>query len=436
MEQEKNEVMDLLFTELIVRKDEEGSGYINGGLLKSLFELHKQCINDRKYAEQFTSRFMRLDDDDTIIYADFYANGLSNFRINAGFENLTNTATIWRNFEQYFYEKITTIMKGQKQSQETKSQLRVLEKKFNHKRLRPDELRTFKSNPKKEYTICAKGEDKKLLTFDRLATMVNDVNINYTDHHTIDDFEAMTEDERFKQQQQQQQQQQQEKTKKKNRGRRNKKTDITKRNNNKATDDTITTADDTITTTDDIKNTVADDRTTDDTITPADDTITTTDDIKQNNDTDDRATDDIKQNTSDRVTDDIKQITKATLYDCKCGSKSTRKDLHERTKRHKNYISSGVIHSTLTEKQRRDKFYEKHKDEIYKCECGKDVRRVSKQHHIITLHHRNFIEQKESRPKGNHMTDCDICGSTFMKYELSKHVKSKRHLKNLESSKQ
>jgi hypothetical protein len=165
-------------------------------------------------------------------------------------------------------------------------------------------------------------------------------------------------------------------------------------------------------------------------------TITVTDDVKHA---------ESKDNETITITDEVKHVdvkeilerkVKRNFYqDCKCGSKITQKDIHERTKKHRDYINN-VPTVPLSNACYSSRYYEKHRNDRYICECGKEGKAHSLKQHLTSRQHRNFLDGKETLPRSNHMVDCP-CGSHFLKYELPKHLRTHKHLEyvaNLEKT--
>jgi hypothetical protein len=146
---------------------------------------------------------------------------------------------------------------------------------------------------------------------------------------------------------------------------------------------------------------------------PPCETITTTDDTKQT-----------------EAPVKVKHIDNE-FKDCPCGSKARTTRDHKESNRHQKYIATGVIYKKQTDKERRDRHVDKYENITYTCECGVEVKRLQKYKHQRTLRHKDFINDKKSLPRSNHMTDCP-CGSSLLKYQLPNHVKSRKHLKYLE----
>jgi exonuclease VII large subunit len=111
---------------------------------------------------------------------------------------------------------------------------------------------------------------------------------------------------------------------------------------------------------------------------------------------------------------------------CPCGSKTYRKDLHEKTQRHKNYIEYGTIHKTKTQTDRNIKRYLKNSQIISRCGCGEDVKDSAKSQHEQSKKHTYFIEHGHKQPAGNYMVRCE-CGTYFLKYNMSRHKNTIGH---------
>jgi chemotaxis protein histidine kinase CheA len=128
----------------------------------------------------------------------------------------------------------------------------------------------------------------------------------------------------------------------------------------------------------------------------------------------------------------VKRPEKFDYSKCPCGSKTYRKDLHEKTQRHKNYIESGTVHKTKTQTERNIKRYHKNSQIIKRCECGEDVKESSKAQHEQSKKHIYFIEHGHKQPAGNYMIRCE-CGTYFLKYNMARHKNTIGHRHYLES---
>jgi len=115
---------------------------------------------------------------------------------------------------------------------------------------------------------------------------------------------------------------------------------------------------------------------------------------------------------------------------CSCGSKTARKDLHEKTLRHKNFIEFGIIHKNKTQQERNIKRYAKNNRIITRCACGEMVKKSSKLLHEQSKKHKYFMEHGQKIQNGNHMVRCD-CGVYFMRYNTARHRGTLVHLNYL-----
>ena len=126
------------------------------------------------------------------------------------------------------------------------------------------------------------------------------------------------------------------------------------------------------------------------------------------------------------VANEVKRPEKFDYSKCPCGSKTYRKDLHEKTQRHKNYIESGTVHKTKSQTDRNIKRYLKNSQIIKRCECGEDVKDSAKSQHEQSKKHIYFIEHGHKQPAGNYMIRCE-CGTYFLKYNMSRHKNTIGH---------
>jgi hypothetical protein len=129
------------------------------------------------------------------------------------------------------------------------------------------------------------------------------------------------------------------------------------------------------------------------------------------------------------IRDEANEVKRPVKFDyskCPCGSKTYRKDLHEKTQRHKNYIESGTVHKTKSQTDRNIKRYLKNSQIIKRCQCGEDVKESAKSQHEQSKKHIYFIEHGHKQPAGNYMTRCD-CGTYFLKYNMSRHLNTLGH---------
>jgi hypothetical protein len=122
----------------------------------------------------------------------------------------------------------------------------------------------------------------------------------------------------------------------------------------------------------------------------------------------------------------VKRPEKFDYSKCPCGSKTYRKDLHEKTQRHKNYIESGTVHKTKSQTDRNIKRYLKNSQIIKRCQCGEDVKESAKSQHEQSKKHIYFIEHGHKQPAGNYMVRCE-CGTYFLKYNMSRHKNTLGH---------
>jgi hypothetical protein len=118
---------------------------------------------------------------------------------------------------------------------------------------------------------------------------------------------------------------------------------------------------------------------------------------------------------------------KTDKYICICGGNNKRMDIHEQTKRHRNFINTGVEHKNKSQKQRSKETFEKNKLIIYTCECGDSVKKTAKHRHEHGTKHLYFIKYGHKKTKGNHMTQCIICDSSFLSYNKARHLRTKKH---------
>ena len=123
---------------------------------------------------------------------------------------------------------------------------------------------------------------------------------------------------------------------------------------------------------------------------------------------------------------EIKRPEKIDYTLCPCGSKTARKDLHEKTARHKNYIESGKVHKAKSQTERNIKRYQKNSQIITRCQCGEDVKQSAKTQHEQSKKHIYFIEHGYKQPVGNHLIRCE-CGTYFLKYNMSRHKNTLGH---------
>ena len=126
------------------------------------------------------------------------------------------------------------------------------------------------------------------------------------------------------------------------------------------------------------------------------------------------------------VANGVKRPEKFDYSKCPCGSRTYRKDLHEKTQRHKNYIESGATHKTKTQTERNIKRYLKNSQIIKRCECGEDVKESARSQHEQSKKHIYFIEHGHKQPSGNYMIRCE-CGTYFLKYNMCRHKNTIGH---------
>ena len=129
---------------------------------------------------------------------------------------------------------------------------------------------------------------------------------------------------------------------------------------------------------------------------------------------------------------DNKRPAKFDYTKCPCGSKTARKDLHEKTARHKNYIDFNIIHKNKSQTERNIRRYMKNKQIITRCVCGEEVKRSSKQLHEQSKKHKYFMEHGSKIPGGNYMMRCE-CGIHFMRYNLARHRNTTGHIDYMKS---
>jgi hypothetical protein len=120
------------------------------------------------------------------------------------------------------------------------------------------------------------------------------------------------------------------------------------------------------------------------------------------------------------------------IFDCKCGSKIQRRALHEATRKHKAYIENGTIFKAKTAVERSRGTFLRLRETIYKCECGKNVRKSSKYKHEKTTEHQHFIKNGCRKITGNIMKEC-ICGAEILCYNMAKHLATERHRNYIEN---